>query len=406
LHQHIHNYIGLMPDQTIKHNNAAPEFLLILIPVAFLAVFLAAAWKFILGFALLLTGNNVWQSYQWTKLAQQVDPTFSKLIIEQKGEVSPVELSARAKIAPSVANRYLNNKAVDLGGVSYQAANGQQIYGFLTVGTLASALAEVESESSLYQKLAELEPARDQKAVQFEPTPAVQTVSAPIAPPQVDRPEIITVQPVTPAVQTVNAPVAPPQVDQPEIVTVQPIALEQSAAAAVVEVTAKTPAPKVEPVATTPVVPDLEIAAKNTAPKKPAAKVATTPAQAAPQTPTTQSVEVTPAPATAAAPEASDFTQALRNIFNNPPASVPEEPAAATTTTTTKKAEAESGAAAPASDLEIISQVDLAKRLDVHASTIYKRRSDLSFVEWTRNRDPEGVAWGYSRDTKEFYRVG
>jgi hypothetical protein len=56
--------------------------------------------------------------------------------------------------------------------------------------------------------------------------------------------------------------------------------------------------------------------------------------------------------------------------------------------------------------LEIISQADLAKRLDVHASTIYKRRSDISFEDWTRNRDPEGIAWGYNKETKEFYRVG
>jgi hypothetical protein len=52
-----------------------------------------------------------------------------------------------------------------------------------------------------------------------------------------------------------------------------------------------------------------------------------------------------------------------------------------------------------------ILQSDLAKRLDVHSSTIYKRRSEPNFTDWTRNRDPDGTGWGYLVETKEYYRV-
>ena len=52
-----------------------------------------------------------------------------------------------------------------------------------------------------------------------------------------------------------------------------------------------------------------------------------------------------------------------------------------------------------------ILQSDLAKRLDVHSSTVYKRRSEPNFTDWTRNRDPDGTGWGYSVATKEYYRV-
>jgi hypothetical protein len=52
-----------------------------------------------------------------------------------------------------------------------------------------------------------------------------------------------------------------------------------------------------------------------------------------------------------------------------------------------------------------ILQSDLAKRLDVHSSTIYKRRSEPNFTDWTRNRDPDGTGWGYAIDSKEYYRV-
>ena len=51
---------------------------------------------------------------------------------------------------------------------------------------------------------------------------------------------------------------------------------------------------------------------------------------------------------------------------------------------------------------ESIIQAELAKRLDVHSSTVYKRRSDPDFSEWSRSRDPEGIAWKYSPDTKQF----
>ena len=47
-------------------------------------------------------------------------------------------------------------------------------------------------------------------------------------------------------------------------------------------------------------------------------------------------------------------------------------------------------------------QSELAKRLDVHSSTIYKRREDPDFSTWTQTRDPDGVGWIYSADTRLF----
>jgi len=48
-------------------------------------------------------------------------------------------------------------------------------------------------------------------------------------------------------------------------------------------------------------------------------------------------------------------------------------------------------------------QSELAKRLNVYSSTVYKRRDDPEFPEWSRSRDPDGIAWTYSPDTKEFF---
>ena len=52
---------------------------------------------------------------------------------------------------------------------------------------------------------------------------------------------------------------------------------------------------------------------------------------------------------------------------------------------------------------ESLIQSELAKRLDVHSSTVYKRREDPDFAEWSRNRDPEDIAWQYSPDSKLFF---
>lgn len=47
-------------------------------------------------------------------------------------------------------------------------------------------------------------------------------------------------------------------------------------------------------------------------------------------------------------------------------------------------------------------QAELAKRLDVHSSTVGKRKSDPDFSEWSQTKDPQGIAWEYLPDTKEF----
>lgn len=49
-----------------------------------------------------------------------------------------------------------------------------------------------------------------------------------------------------------------------------------------------------------------------------------------------------------------------------------------------------------------LNQSDLAKRLEVHPSTIAKRKSDRDFGLWSQSRDPDGIPWQYVEDTKMF----
>jgi hypothetical protein len=335
-----------MSDQIVKHDDSLPGFLLILLPAAFVAVFLSIAWPFILGGVVFLTGNSVWQSYQWAKLSQQVNPYFSQLVLEQQGEIAPLALSARANISAPVADRYLQGKAAEIGGVSYRSDAGGTVYSFLTVNSLENTFAGLRSNESISQKLAELdyvaEPATIAKTLEKSAPVLEQPILTPIAVVS----EVIAKVIDSPAVQ-----------EQPTLVT---------PTETVVPVTSVTPIVIESVIATEPVV-----------------------AEAAPATPLIP-VEPVMAITEETAPSGSSFAQALRGIFDAGNEPVAEE--------AIELEEISSMA-------ETITQADLAKRLDVHPSTLYKRRSDVSFSDWTRNRDPEGLGWGYQRDTKEFYRL-
>jgi hypothetical protein len=357
-----------MPDQTVKHDNSLPGFLLILLPAAFGAVFLSVAWPFIVGAVVLLTGNSVWQSYQWAKLSQQVNPYFNQMVLEQQGEIAPLALSARANISAPIADRYLQGKAAEIGGVSYRTPNGGTVYSFLTVGSLENTFAGLSSNPSASQKFAELDVI---EAKATAPTVTVVPVN------QVTTAPVVVVPEPIPAVE----PPAPVVIAQPET----------AAETVVAKIVAETPIPEVIEPVVAPVVAKVVEAKPIAEPPVVAEEVVVT------ETPPTPSVEIvlTPDPI-AAVPAASEsaggsnFAQALRSIFNAENTETPVEEVPLESTSATA---------------ETISQTDLAKRLDVHPSTLYKRRSDMSFGEWTRNRDPEGTAWGYQRETKEFYRI-
>jgi hypothetical protein len=362
-----------MSDQIVKHDNSLPGFLLILLPAAFVAVFLSIAWPFILGGVVFLTGNSVWQSYQWAKLSQQVNPYFSQMVLEQQGEIAPLALSARANISAPVADRYLQGKAAEIGGVSYRSDSGGTVYSFLTVNSLENTFAGLSSNESISQKLAELD-----YVVDTEPAASSQTLekSAPVAPVLTPiatlAPEVIAVAPEVVA-EVIDSPTIPEQ-PAPAVAAVAPIApvvTESVTEPVIAQAVPATPVIPAEPVVAeaapvAPVIPAEPVVAK--------ASVELKPTKVAEETTTS----------------GSSFAQALRGIFDAGNEPVAEE---------VIELEEISSVA------ETITQADLAKRLDVHPSTLYKRRSDVSFGDWTRNRDPEGFGWGYQRDTKEFYRL-
>ncbi len=337
-----------MPEQTVKHDNTASGFLLILIPVAFLAVFVSVAWPFIMGAALLFTGNNLWQSYQLSKLSQQVNPLFNQLIIEKQGSITPLELSVRANISGKVASRYLHSKAIEFGGTSQRSDSQGVVYKFLTFNSLENVFTGINPNPTAIQKL------------DFEAPSVARLTPESIAIPVIEQPPVEIPSPLV------------------EVATAPPVSAETTTTVELV--------PETSAELTT------EQLIDSTAPETTVELITEPAATDFTETPVKSVIEPLPEPVQTI--PVSSFGQALRSVFNAEHTEVEDQEVAVEPEIRSEL------------EREIISQADLAKRLDVHASTIYKRRSDVSFAEWTRNRDPDGLAWGYSRESKEFYQLG
>jgi hypothetical protein len=308
-----------MPERAINPKSAT-GFLLVLIPAALTISALFVAWPVILGVTLLVAGGNVWQSYEWSKTAQSIDPIFQQLIVQNRGEISPLDLSLKANVSGKVSNRYLAIRADEFGTGSRQHPDRGQIYYFISIGTLGSIFDDSEQEEQELE-LPAIAPATNPVAV-FQP--AVATPLASI----VREPVLTETIPLTPvAVPIVTA-------------IVEPLA----------------------PLATPP-------------PPEPSSGLSNLSRLFDEEVaPTVRSVEIEPNPQ----PE-PELT--AKPIVESPIASAPDTP------------------------VVTIIQSELAKRLDVHSSTIYKRRSEPDFTDWTRNRDPDGLAWGYAEAAKEYYRI-
>jgi hypothetical protein len=286
-----------MPERAIN-TRSATGFLLILLPAALLMSLLFVAWPLILGMTVLMIGGNIWQNYEWSKMSGSIDPVFKQSIVENRGEISTIDLSLKANVSSKIASRYLAIKADEFGTGSRQHPERGQVYYFVSVSTLGNILDDSE---------------RDVPAFKPVTSPAVTTL--PVTAPQAVQ------------VKVAQPPPTSDPLSQPEPQVVRPPIAELSDVKRVID---KKPEPKT-------------VAASAKATKK-------------------------------------TDTDSNPSIFEPAP---------------------------PAENRPLVTilQSELAKRLDVHSSTVYKRRSEPNFTDWTRNRDPEGIAWGYAEASKEYYRV-
>lgn len=52
-----------------------------------------------------------------------------------------------------------------------------------------------------------------------------------------------------------------------------------------------------------------------------------------------------------------------------------------------------------------LTQAELARRLNVSASAISRKKLAFNFPDWTKTQDPDAIAWSYSTETQRFYSL-
>jgi hypothetical protein len=322
-----------MPERAIN-TKSATGCMLVLIPAALTMSALFVAWPVILGVTLAIAGGNIWQNYEWSKMARSIDPVFQQLIVQNRGEVSSLDLSLKANVSGKVSDRYLVAKASEFGTGRRQHPDRGQVYYFVTVSTLG----QIFDDSELEQ-------------------PALMPATTPVA--------------------TFQQTVAPETV--PELLQSEHQGSESTAPAAM----------SFEP----------EAMFATAAPIP-----ATEPAIDVSSSQSTPSIDETPV----LSPESTELAD-RHPVLAADSTELMQQTSGETTTPMETEQPAPVVAVEQAEPSQqpqvLIIQSELAKRLDVHSSTIYKRRSEPNFTDWTRNRDPEGLAWGYSEVNKEYYRV-
>lgn len=281
--------------------SGATGFLILIIPIALILVVIFTAWPVLLALLLLSIVWRIWQSYQWKKWSAQINPFFNQLVKENQGCLTPLDLSLKANLSGSAAQRFLEKKADEYGAQRKTYKDKGTVYYFLTASALGSIFEDSEPLSELDEEVAISQPSKplisQQKASETSAQEIAQLVEASS---EID----------TQASTNQNLQQAESSVEQPnEVQEETPVAQES---------------------------------------------------------------------------QQSDLSE--------------EEPSQTIAETATEEEPTEE---TPDQTSALI-QAELATRLDVNPSTVSKRKTDDDFAEWSQSRDPEGIAWEYSPDTKMF----
>jgi hypothetical protein len=275
-------------------DSSATGLLILILPFAFLIVLLFKAWPLLLALFIISISLKIWQQYQWKQWSKEVNPFFNQLIKENQGCLTALDLSMKANLSGSAAQRYLDKKAEEFGAQRQVYEDKGTVYYFLTASALGSIFdqseppLELESESFASQASKFIEPLTQNEPNASESESSTSDFVEPLEPSAEKEPS-----------------------------------LSESATAEIVEALEA--------------IPQLE-------------------------------------------QEHGSSLDEKEDLWADSP---------------DKEQKAS----------QSLIQAELAKRLDVHSSTVGKRKSDPDFAEWSQSRDPEGIAWEYSSDTKEFFPV-
>ena len=327
-------------------DSSANGLLILILPIAFLIVLLFKAWPVLLALFILSIIFKIWQQYQWKQWSKQVNPYFNELVKENQGCLTPLDLSIKANLSGSSARRYLDKKAEEFGAQRQDYEDKGTVYYFLTASALGSIFDESEPPLEL-----EGESASSQalKSIELDAQPDT-------SPPKSESSLSALPEPPEPLEEEepsdLSEPPEPPKKEEPNDLSEPP-----------------EPPKKEEP-----------SVAENAFSTEEIEEALEPMPQPEPEQTESLDIEEALEPMPQAEPEQTESLDEQEDLW------------------------AEAADKEPQASQSLI-QAELAKRLDVHSSTVGKRKSDPDFSEWSQSRDPEGMAWAYSAETKEFVPV-
>ncbi|MDJ0533065.1 MAG: hypothetical protein QNJ70_11315 [Xenococcaceae cyanobacterium MO_207.B15] len=149
-----------MTGQTLNRSSAG--IMVLIIPIAFGIVILYKLWPALLGLTVLIISWKTWQNYQWQKWCQQVNPYFNNLVTENRGYLTPLDLSLKANLSPQAAKAFLERKSEEYGVKPQEIPDKGVVYYFPTASALgrifddSEPLGDLETEDTSASNTAEL----------------------------------------------------------------------------------------------------------------------------------------------------------------------------------------------------------------------------------------------------------
>ena len=130
-------------------DNGSAGVLVLILPLAFSFVALYMLWPFLLFVAAVIVAFKLWQNYQWQKWSESINPYFNQLIKENRGYLTPVDLSVKANLTARNAKIFLARKSDEYGTKPRTVPDKGLVYYFPTASALGSILDDSEPEAAV-----------------------------------------------------------------------------------------------------------------------------------------------------------------------------------------------------------------------------------------------------------------
>lgn len=159
-----------MSTQTVDRSSAG--IMVLIIPIAFAIVILYKLWPILLGLTILLISWKTWQNYQWEQWCQQVNPYFNNLVRENRGYLTPLDLTLKVNLSDRAAKAFLERKSEEYGITPRISKDKGVVYYFPTASALGMVFDDSEPFGDFETEESTPEPVATKSVAKESSTPS------------------------------------------------------------------------------------------------------------------------------------------------------------------------------------------------------------------------------------------